>query len=90
MHEHAATGDDRGVILGRDHDSRGGFNREAHQGHKASEKQTHETSSVNARCPPGQTEDGMRVKRSRLRATVAFRQFLSTRRFAVFRGDFLA
>jgi hypothetical protein len=42
MHEHAATGDDRGVILGRHHDSRaGGFNREAHQGDKAGEKQTH-------------------------------------------------
>jgi hypothetical protein len=41
MHEHAATGDHCGVILSRHDDSRGGFNREAHQGDKAGEKQTH-------------------------------------------------
>jgi hypothetical protein len=41
MHEHAATCDDRGVILSRNHDSRGGFNREAGQSDKAGESKTH-------------------------------------------------
>jgi hypothetical protein len=56
------------MILGRDdHDRAGGFSREARHGHQASEKQTHESSSVNSRYPPGLTQDGERVKKGGLR-----------------------